>query len=93
MSATDSKINIINEQLNEQLERFDNTLSEFDSDIKANDQQFAELRIQINERLHHSDAKKIWDYFKRFADYSDLKDLYNRVIPEIAKFEQKIIDF
>lgn len=36
---------------------------------------------------------RIYRQLQRFAEYEDLKDLYNRVIPEIAKFEVKIIDF
>lgn len=30
---------------------------------------------------------------QRFAEYQDLKELYNRVMPEIVKFEDKIIQF
>ena len=39
------------------------------------------------------DGKRIWKHFQRFAEYTDLKDLYHRCIPELAKFEQKIMDF
>lgn len=49
--------------------------------------------MEIGQKLDQSDAKKIWAHFQRFAEYSDLKDLYNRTLPEIAKFEQKIFDF
>lgn len=41
--------------------------------------------------LDKNDGKRIWKQFQRFCEYSDLKDLYNRVIPELQKFEQKII--
>lgn len=37
--------------------------------------------------------KPIWKHFERFSLYEDLKTLYSKVIPEIAKFEQKIINF
>lgn len=43
--------------------------------------------------MDKTDATKIWKHFQRFADYSDLKDLYTKCIPELAKFEQRIIDF
>ena len=36
---------------------------------------------------------KIWKHFERFALYSDLKELHNLVIPEIGKFENRIISF
>ena len=40
-----------------------------------------------------SDGKRLWRHFQRFAEYEDLRDLYRRCIPEILKFEQKLIDF
>ena len=40
-----------------------------------------------------NDGKKIWDHLQRFAEYSDLKDLYQKCIPQLAKFEQKMIDY
>ena len=39
-----------------------------------------------------SDGKRIWRHFQRFAEYNDLKELYSKCIPQLAKFEQKIID-
>ena len=47
----------------------------------------------IEYKMDKADAARIWRYLKRFAEYEDLKDLRNRIIPEIAKFEQKISDF
>lgn len=90
IAAQDDKVSIINDQLNEELERLDQCLNILDTEVKGYDDRFTDIGKQLNERLLHSDAKKIWDYFTRFAEYSDLKDLYNKVIPELAKFEQKI---
>ena len=36
--------------------------------------------------------KTVWEQFGRFAEYDDLKKLHTMVIPEIAKFEHKIIE-
>jgi hypothetical protein len=47
----------------------------------------------MEKKLDQKDVAKIWAHFQRFAEYGDLKDLYNKVLPEIAKFEQKIINF
>ena len=46
----------------------------------------------MHARLNKKDGQQIWRYFRRFAEYDDLKDLYKKVIPQLAKFEQKIID-
>ena len=40
-----------------------------------------------------SEGQKIWRNFQRFADYEDLKELYRKVIPEISKFEERLIEF
>jgi hypothetical protein len=47
----------------------------------------------MRQKLDQTDGKKIWEHFQRFAEYSDLKDLYNKCIPPLAKFEQKLIDY
>ena len=41
----------------------------------------------IEGKLDKNDASRIWKYFERFARYDDLKDLYNKCIPSIAKVE------
>lgn len=35
----------------------------------------------------------MWNHFRKYCKFDDLKDLYNKTVPEIQKFEQKIIDF
>ena len=40
-----------------------------------------------------TDGKRIWRHFQRFAEYEDLRDLYKKCIPEISKFECRILDF
>jgi len=47
----------------------------------------------LTSTLTASDGQRIWKHFQRFAEYEDLKDLYQKVVPEIAKFEQKMIVF
>lgn len=38
------------------------------------------------------DGKKIWRHFQRFAEYNDLKELYTKCIPQLVKFESKLIE-
>ena len=42
---------------------------------------------ELYSKLGKEDAKEIWKYFERFAMYDDLKDLYKKTLPELAKFE------
>tara|TARA_B110000285_G_C14915810_1_gene510153 strand:+ start:668 stop:847 length:180 start_codon:yes stop_codon:yes gene_type:complete len=39
-----------------------------------------------------SELAKIYGQFNRFAEYGDLKNLHTLVIPEISKFESKLMD-
>lgn len=48
--------------------------------------------MEIEKKLGTEEGKRIWRYFTRFAEYDDLKDLYNRCIPQISKFEERLID-
>lgn len=51
------------------------------------------LRRELDKKIEQEDLQKIWKHFDRFSLYDDLKVLYGKVIPEIAKFEQKIMGF
>ena len=44
-------------------------------------------------KVDFSEIDKIWDNFDKFCIFDDLKDLYLKTVPEISKFETKIIDF
>jgi len=48
---------------------------------------------ELKQKLTHEDSQKIWMNFRRFAEYDSLKDLYNKCIPEIARFQTKISEF
>ena len=97
LAAYDTKMDHFNDFFNEQMERLDGMGSQLNEDfVKINDQ-FDELIKKIDkemgQKMDKNDATRIWQHFQRFAEYSDLKDLYSKTIPELAKFEQKIIDF
>ena len=47
----------------------------------------------MNKKLSSVDGKRIWRHFQRFAEYNDLKLLYNKIVPELVKVEKKIMDF
>ena len=43
--------------------------------------------------MQREEGERLWIHFKKYCKYEDLKDLYQRTVPEIQKFEKKIIDF
>ena len=48
---------------------------------------------ELKQKLTIKDGQRIWKHFQRFCEYEDLKDLYSKVLPEIVKFESKLIDY
>ena len=62
----------------------ENELDSMNTNISSN-------KKSIERKIERDELTKIWDHFQRFAEYTDLKHLHTIVIPEIAKFEQKII--
>ena len=42
--------------------------------------------------MNIKDGQRLWRQYQRFAEYEDLRDLYNKCIPEISKFEGKLIE-
>lgn len=48
---------------------------------------------KVSQKLTQNEGQKIWKYFERFAEYDDFKTLYQKCVPEIQKFETKLVDF
>lgn len=44
-------------------------------------------------KVDKEEGQRIWDNFQQYAYYDDLKDLYAKTMPEIKKFEDKIVQF
>lgn len=51
------------------------------------------IHIECQNKMSLKDGQRLWRQYQRFAEYEDLRELYQRCIPEISKFEIKIIDF
>ncbi|CDW86627.1 UNKNOWN [Stylonychia lemnae] len=48
---------------------------------------------QLNLKIDLDEGKRIWKNFTKYCLYEDLKDLYNKTVPEIQKFEHKLMEF
>lgn len=75
------------------MEKLDVTQADQDREIAQLAQETTNVQKDMLLKMNKSDATSIWNYFQRFAEYNDLKDLYNKVIPELAKFEQKMANY
>jgi hypothetical protein len=47
----------------------------------------------LKGKVDFSEIDKIWINFDKYCMYDDLKDLYMKTVPEIAKFEVKLEEF
>ena len=64
-----------------------------DTELTAFGREVDKLIKEVDSKLTAGDGKRIWRHFQRFSEYEDLKQLYMKCIPEIARFEQRLLDF
>ena len=84
INELDEKVSTAGEQVEAQSKEINITLKDFST--KVND-----FKDQLDEKIDTTFLDPLWDNFARFALYEDFKDLYNKVMPEIKKFESRII--
>lgn len=70
----------------------DGRLVKTESDMKTRRREIAEINTVLKSKTGNDETIKIWKNFNKYAEYSDLKDLYNKVFPEIRKFEERLIE-
>ena len=93
LSAFDEKIVRLNEQLKLHIDLMERTQHDQDREIQNLGGELTVNNKELNLKPDKEDLQEIWEHFERFALYEDLKSLNTKVLPEIAKFEQKIINF
>lgn len=49
-----------------------------------------DLESRIMHKADKDETKKIWDEFKNYSSYNDLKELYNKVLPQMLTWEEKM---
>lgn len=55
-------------------------------DFKAYDE-------RLLNKAEVEETERLWQNFERYALYEDLKDLYSKTVPEIQRFEDRLIRF
>lgn len=48
---------------------------------------------KLRSKCGVEEAKQIWNNFGRYALYEDLKELYQKTVPEIKRFEERLVNF
>ena len=59
------------------------------------DQQMStnDLQDQLKAKVEKFEITKIWVEFKRYAFYDDFKELYQKTVIPVQKFEQDMLEF
>ena len=63
-----------------------------EDDIKAVKRDLAGVKADLKNKTYNEETVRIWQHFNTYAEYADLKDLYNKVLPELGKFEEKLVE-
>ena len=48
---------------------------------------------KLKSKCSIEEAKNIWNNFGRYSLYDDLKELYKKTVPEIKRFEERLVQF
>jgi len=51
------------------------------------------LSADLSKKMGREDNQRIWLNFDKYAQISDFKELYKKVVPEIKKFEDRLQGF
>ncbi len=62
-------------------------LQNAERDLRGAEHELKRLNEELNLKTPIEEAGKLWRNFKNFAEYKDLKSLYNKVIPEIDRHQ------
>ena len=93
IAAIDKKIDAMDDTVQYQIELAEQTTDDFGKELKSFATQMDNIEKALALKIELPALDPLWKHFERFSLYDDLKTLYGKVIPEIAKFEQKIINF
>ena len=63
------------------------------SKVEESNKEIMHMRDEIEGKLTREEGSRLWGNFSRFAVYDDLKELYQKCLPAISIFEDKLQDF
>ena len=67
-------------------------MQKLDDEIKEFGETIDSITKKLDLKIEYSDLRSLEKNFLRFALYDDLKNLYEKVVPEIGKFELKLME-
>ena len=86
--------------MNEKMGEIESLNDDVMKQIEKNKKNIQMLTVDVHyvegklvDKFDRMEGEDIWSNFNRYARFDDFKELYNKCIPEIRKFENKIIEF
>jgi hypothetical protein len=76
-----------NKRVDESFKKVDAMIRDVENEIK---EQYVEIGELMSKKTDITETERILDSLKMYALYQDLKDLYAKVMPPLATFEQKM---
>lgn len=68
-------------------------IGKIEEDIKDRvNVELLEIRQDLKLKTYNEETIRVWKHFSKYAEYTDLRDLYSKVLPQISKFEDKLLD-
>lgn len=93
LQQQDEKVEKINAGLSESIDFQLQEIQENGKELAAFGQRMDKLEAELAIKLTKEEGTKLWAQFGRFAEYNDLKALYAKVLPPIAQFEEKLMNY
>jgi DNA mismatch repair ATPase MutS len=93
LAAHDEKIDSYSTALEEELKKLTGDHDDQDKEMQQLGKNVADCMRELNAKIGKKEAQHIWAHFENYAMYEDFKELYRKTIPELAKFEQQILNF
>ena len=76
---------ILHKEKSAKLTKQENEIKNAQIDIKA-------LKEELSEKATSEETAFLRDHFKHYAEYKEFKNLYTKIVPEIAKHEVNMVE-
>lgn len=92
-TKTDEQLNKLNQNAQNQEKKVKLQFENLEKHVQNLGSEIDFAKKVCDEKMSLKDGQRLWRQHQRFAEYEDLRDLYKKCLPEILKFEQKLINY
>ena len=63
-----------------------------EEDQKVTRKEIQEAKGELKQKTNMEETVRLWKRFQQYAEYGDLKDLYQKVMPQLRGFEERLME-